>query len=289
MEDWFQVENLRSAISFESWPSRELRVEKNIRSVLELIDSIGHDSGHNEARATFFILGWIAERMPGLVREIQSLGHEVASHGFYHRLCDEGSTAELEKDLVYSKSLLEDIIGAPVLGYRAPNFSISNDILEIIEKCGYSYDSSYNSFAMNRRYGKVDLDNYGKKGIAIEISETFHELPISNISFNNRILPWGGGGYFRLIPLFLFRMGVRSILSRDGSYLFYIHPWEVDPGQPRVTSIPASYRFRHYVNLNYTWNKALSLFGRMRGHRFISCRSYLDTVLGRGNFISRDQ
>jgi polysaccharide deacetylase family protein (PEP-CTERM system associated) len=203
----------------------------------------------------------------------------VASHGYFHRRCsDEASCGALEKDLADSRNLLEDITGNPVHGYRAPSFSITDNLLNVIEASGYSYDSSYNSFGMNERYGRVDLGQYMKEGISIRISEAFHEIPVSNLKVGGRVLPWGGGGYFRLIPLSLFRRGVQSILKREGAYLFYIHPWELDPGQPRINSIPAFYRFRHYVNLGRTHHKLSSLFGRLKGCRFVTCREYLELI-----------
>ena len=266
VEDWFQVENFKSLIPFSSWPSREFRVEKNTR---QLLDILGH------RRATFFILGWIAERLPGLVRDIHDQGHEVASHGYHHNLCNQQSGKELEKDLADSKKRLEDIIGASVVGYRAPSFSINDDVLKMIESCGYRYDSSFNSFAMHDRYGKVDLSQNKRKGIAVQISRNFHELPISNLRMGNRVFPLGGGGYFRLIPFPLFKMGIRQILKNDGAYLFYMHPWELDPGQPKVSDAPPSYKFRHYTNLKRVQSKLSGLFKAFRQSEFVTCRDYL--------------
>lgn len=278
LEDWFQVENLKGAIPSASWSSRELRVEENTHRILDLLDSIGQGEAAVLPQATFFVLGWIAERLPRLVREIQARGHEVASHGYLHRRSHQFSSEELERDLIGSRDLLENIIGERIYGYRAPSFSIDDDILKIIEGCGYSYDSSYNSFGLNRRYGRVNLTRYKTEGIAVKISDTFSELPISNLTCCRSILPWGGGGYFRLIPLAVFRPGVQSILKRDGAYLFYIHPWELDPGQPRVDTIPAFYRFRHYVNLGRTQHKVSALFGSLKGCCFVTCRDYLGLV-----------
>ncbi|MDD5722913.1 MAG: DUF3473 domain-containing protein [Syntrophales bacterium] len=278
LEDWFQVENLKEGIPFTSWSSRELRVEENTHRILDLLDSMRLKGTHNPPQATFFVLGWIAERLPHLVRVIRSRGHEVASHGYFHRCCNESSSGELEKDLVDSRKLLEDIIGEAVYGYRAPSFSITDDVLKIIEACGYRYDSSYNSFGINRRYGRMDLTQYATAGVAVKISSTFYELPISNLTLYGRILPWGGGGYFRLIPLFIFRLGVQSILKGEGAYLFYIHPWEIDPGQPRIDTIPAFYRFRHYVNLSRTQHKLSALFSHVKGCSFVTCRDYLNLV-----------
>ena len=295
LEDWFQVENLKQEISFTSWSSRELRVEENTHRILDLLDSMRQKGASGPLQATFFVLGWIAERLPHLVREIYSRGHEVASHGYFHRCCNESPSEDLEKDLVDSKNLLEDIIGDRIYGYRAPSFSINDDVLKIIEACGYSYDSSYNSFALHGRYGKVDLSGYPRKGIAMKLSENFYEIPISNLKLckrmnsfktiqnsklkiKNLVFPWGGGGYFRLIPLSVFRLGVQSILKREGAYLFYIHPWEVDPGQPRIDTISAFYRFRHYANLSRTRYKISALFTHMKGCNFVTCRDYLKLV-----------
>jgi len=233
-------------------------------------------------KATFFVLGWIAKRLPDLVREIHARGHEVASHGYYHNLCNQQSPDALKRDLSDSRQLLEDIIGAPVYGYRAPSFSISNDILNTIADAGYLYDSSFNSFGMHGRYGHVKLSQNGKKGIALPISAIrnpqsaiLFELPISNIKLGSSILPWGGGAYFRLIPLPLFKMGVRSILKKEGAYLFYMHPWEVDPEQPRIKKARPSYRARHYVNLDKTYAKLLRLIRSYQHCRFLTCSQYI--------------
>ncbi|OQX09287.1 MAG: polysaccharide deacetylase [Desulfobacteraceae bacterium IS3] len=268
VEDWFQVENFKNWIPFSSWASREIRVEKNTHVLLDLLDS---------RRATFFILGWLAERFPALVREIYDRGHEVASHGYDHHLCNRQTRADLTNDLSDSKKRLEDIIGAAVTGYRAPSFSIDNDILKIIEACGYGYDSSFNSFGMHGRYGKADLSQFERKGIAVKLSENFYELPVSNVKLGNKILPWGGGGYFRLIPFPIFRAGVRQILKTDGAYLFYMHPWEIDPGQPRVEEASLSYKFRHYTNLKKMQAKLSAVFETFKAARFISCKEFLAT------------
>jgi polysaccharide deacetylase family protein (PEP-CTERM system associated) len=322
VEDWFQVENFKKYIPFDSWPSYEMRVEKNTHRILDLLDSVScqpsavgsqlrdyeeriTDNGEpKKLRATFFVLGWLAERLPHLVREIHSRGHEVASHGYYHNLCNEQSHEDLKNDLSNSKSLLEDIIGTQVYGYRAPSFAINNDIFKIIEDCGYLYDSSYNSFSMHGRYGHLDISQNGQKGIAIQITSTkhqkslpreihdsdseayltgakskiFYEFPISNLKFAHQVFPWGGGGYFRLIPFPLFRIGIKRILMQENAYLFYFHPWEIDPEQPRVNQASSFYKFRHYINLNKTYSKLAKLIGSFRHHRFLTCKQYLDEL-----------
>ena len=191
----------------------------------------------------------------------------------------------MKNDLSNSKRLLEDIIGAQIWGYRAPNFSINNDALKIIEDCGYLYDSSYNSFDMHSRYGKISLYEKNRVGIAYRISSDFYELPISNLKFviqnpkskiQNLVLPWGGGGYFRLIPYPIFKQGVKAILKNEEAYLIYLHPWEVDPKQPRVQKASAGYKFRHYINLNKTHSKLSSLITDFSYTNFLTCRKYIE-------------
>jgi len=198
VEDWFQVENFKPWIAHTSWDSRDLRVEKNCHRLMDLFDSIPGV----RVRATFFILGWIAVRLPKLVKEIQRRGHEVASHGFGHDLCTHLSRKYLLEDLIRSRKILEDITGNPVKGYRAPSFAINNEILFLIEQSGYAYDSSYNSFDGHGRYGSIDVAGKKRNGIAIEFSDTFQELPVSNFVFKDKTFPLGGGGYFRLFPFF---------------------------------------------------------------------------------------
>ena len=266
-----------------------------------------------KVRCTFFVLGWLAERLPGLVREIQSRGHEIASHGYSHNLCYDCGYDELRRDLSDSRKMLEDILGAPVSGYRAPSFSIKNNILKIIEECGYLYDSSYNSFGLHGRYGRLDLTDYSRNGIVRKISDTFYELPISNLqiknpfkpvlsftgykqgnalnpgstsntrnstNLNGLILPWGGGGYFRLIPFSIFKKGVASILRHDNAYVFYMHPWEIDPEQPRVNEAPMSFRFRHYCNLKGCRSKVLRLIETYSECTFSTCDQYIKDSQG---------
>lgn len=280
VEDWFQVENFKKCIPFSSWPYCELRVEKNVHKLLDLLDSINtpHASRltpNGSIEATFFVLGWIAERLPNLIREIQARGHEVASHGYDHVLCREQSAEDLKNDLSKSKKLLEDITGRPVYGYRAPGFSISRDIMSLVEEAGYLYDSSFNSFKLNKRYGQIELKPNHGDGILHKISESFYEVPISNVRIGGKVVPWGGGGYFRLFPLKLFKQGVQSILKKQGAYLFYTHPWEFDPEQPRVSDIPLTYRMRHYANMKSTFSKLSLFIKKFRNLKFQTCHQYL--------------
>jgi len=227
-------------------------------------------------RATFFILGWIARRCPNLVREIQRRGHEVASHGDSHLLCTEMTQEGLARDLVQSKHMLEDLIGEEVIGYRAPSFSVSESILDQICAAGYTYDSSYNSFALNPRYGRMEFQDLPKKhGIIIQAWDGFFELPISNMAVGGTAIPWGGGGYFRLIPSWMFIKGVRKIVHTENAYVLYLHPWEFDPGQPRVRGVSWKFGFRHYVNLSKTGKKLERLIRSFTHCSFVSCTDYL--------------
>jgi polysaccharide deacetylase family protein (PEP-CTERM system associated) len=245
-------------------------------------------------QATFFVLGWIAERLPYLVREIAARGHEVASHGSSHRMCRPLSGQELGDELAGSKRLLEDITGAEVAGFRAPNFSIDDRVLALIREAGYRYDSSYNSFSLHGRYGKISLNGQPRAGIAYEIFNNFYELPVSNLPISNLPtlgtlgnlahfrhfehfhLPWSGGAYFRLMPLGVFRRGVRAILEREGAYVFYMHPWEIDPEQPRVGQASAGARFKHYANLEKTIEKLQRMLDAFADCRFLGCGEYVN-------------
>lgn len=277
VEDWFQVENFKPWIPFSSWPAQEFRVEKNIHRLLDLFDSISlNHSG--TIQATFFILGWIAERLPNLFREVQSRGHEIASHGYNHHLCTFLSASDLQKDLEHSKKLLEDITGSPVFGYRAPSFAINDQSLKIIETCGYKYDSSYNSFDKHGRYGQIDLSGSEKIKSVYKFKDTFYEIPVSNINCGRQVLPWGGGGYFRLIPSPIFIRGVRSILNHNDAYVFYMHPWEIDADQPRVTQASLLSKFRHYVNIHKTELKLRDFIRAFTSCEFTTCSQYLKST-----------
>ncbi|MFO7885438.1 MAG: DUF3473 domain-containing protein [Desulfobacteraceae bacterium] len=270
VEDWFQVENFKEYIPFSAWSSFDLRVVRNTHKILDLLDSFSF-----APKATFFVLGWIARRDPGLVREIHKRGHEVASHGFSHHLCTCQNPGELKEDLETSRKCLEDITGAAISGYRAPSFAVNNDILNIIKSAGYGYDSSYNSFAMHGRYGVIDLSACEKQGHACKLAENFYELPVSNLVLKNKVFPLGGGGYFRLIPFPLFRQGMKVVLKHQDAFVFYAHPWEFDPGQPRVKQASQGFRFRHYINLNRTEKKLRSMIESFNHADFLTCTGYL--------------
>ena len=317
VEDWFQVENFKPWIPFSTWDFRELRVEQNVHRLLDLFDSIklppetpnatnANNSSNpinsinatnaipRKVKATFFVLCWIAERLPQLVREIATRSHEVASHGCTHDLPNQLSPKRFAAELADSKKQLEDIVGLPVTGYRAPSFAINKNVLNTIAEAGYLYDSSYNSFSLHGRYGKITLNGQSRAGTAYEMADNFYEIPVSNLNLENivgsrftvhgsrrnlrLILPFGGGAYFRLAPYQIFRHAVQSIIENDGTYVFYSHPWEVDPDQPRVNQASFSSKFRHYTNLYRTETKLKKLIESFDYCQFLTCSEYLNTV-----------
>jgi polysaccharide deacetylase family protein (PEP-CTERM system associated) len=242
VEDYFQVSAFAPYIDRASWPSRECRVEANMDRILALFE-------RNNVRATFFTLGWIAERYPQVVKRIVAGGHELASHGYGHLRASDQTRAEFANDIRSAKALLEDIGGQAVLGYRAPSFSIGRANLwaldELLE-AGYRYSSSIYPIAHDH-YGMPEAPRFafypnGPDGLL--------EVPITTVQMLGRNLPAGGGGYFRLLPYALSRWMMEKV-NRDDRQpsLFYFHPWEVDPGQPRPQGLDAKSRFRHYVNI----------------------------------------
>lgn len=245
VEDWFQVENLRSAFPPETWDNQELRVEKNTKQILDLLDKYN-------IKATFFVLGWIAEKVPDLVKDIYRRGHEIASHGYSHILNYKMSEEEMRKDLKKSKELLESIINDEVRGYRAPSFSIKDELMFILKNLGYKYDSSLNSFALHDRYGMLIGKITNKPFIH---QSGIIEFPMPVISIMRANVPISGGGYFRIYPLWFFKQLVQMYLKKNDVYIFYMHPWEIDEGQPRVKEIKTFYYFRHYYGLNKTFDK----------------------------------
>ncbi len=271
VEDWFQVENFKEYIPYSSWSSKELRVEQNTRELLHLLAD-----APTPIRATFFVLGWIAERCPDLVREIYQGGHEVASHGVDHHLCYNQAPDDLRQDLIRSKAMLEDIVGDEVLGYRAPSFSITDEILVFIREAGYLYDSSYNSYGGHGRYGALKSLETEQRDLPLySFSSSFYEIPVSNLRIGTKVIPWGGGGYFRLLPSRIYSAGVSHILKKSGCYTFYMHPWEIDPAQPRVKEARPFFRFRHYVNLGTTKNKLKNFIAENAEQSFLTCKEFI--------------
>nr|WP_229518531.1 XrtA system polysaccharide deacetylase [Massilia sp. PAMC28688] len=252
VEDYFQVSAFAPHIDRASWPTRECRVEANIDRILNLM-------ADGNVKATFFTLGWIAERYPAMVRRIVEGGHELASHGYSHLRASDQDLAEFTKDITSAKKLLEDIGGQQVRGYRAPSFSIGTQnlwALDALLDAGYQYSSSIYPIAHDH-YGMPDAPRFAfyPRG-----SDGLLEVPITTVKMGQRNLPAGGGGYFRLFPYQLSRYLMRKVNQDDQeAAIFYFHPWEIDPGQPRPEGVDLKSRFRHYVNLGRTEQRLKAL------------------------------
>lgn len=254
VEDWFHVENLRRVVTRDTWQARQLRVEKSMERMLQLMADRG-------VRSTCFVLGSLAERVPDLVRRIAEAGHEIASHGYDHELIHETGPASFRSDVERSKSQLEDISNRPVRGYRAPSFSLTDWALPILREVGFEYDSSlFPTTLSHSRYGRPAVLS---RSDPVTRVDGVTVVSLSCLPVRQHALPWAGGGYFRLIPYPLFKRGVRRILRSGRPYVFYIHPWELDPDQPRITGLKRSERMRHYLNLERTesrWSALLRDF-----------------------------
>ena len=244
VEDYFQVAAFEKCIRREDWPHWPVRVEGNTRRVLDLFE-------RHSVHATFFVLGWVAERFPALVRDISAAGHEVASHGFGHERLTNLSRAEFRDSITRTKLLLEDVTGTVVHGYRAPSYSIGPTTLwahEELREAGYRYSSSI---------VPIHHDLYGMPAAPrfpfFAKRSGLLEIPVTTVRLCGRNWPCGGGGYFRLLPYALFKRGLRRVnRSERRSGVFYFHPWEVDPQQPRVPGVTLKNRVRHYLNLART-------------------------------------
>ena len=240
VEDWFHVHNLEAVVARDTWDERELRVERNTERMLELM-------AERDVRCTCFVLGWVAEKCPGLVKRMAAAGHEVASHGYGHELLHTLSPAMFREDVKRGVGLVEAVGGQKVRGYRAPSFSITDWALDILQELGLEYDSSAFPAAVHGRYGR--LTGIDASECIAEVRPGLHEILVSTLRLGRVGVPWAGGGYFRLLPYRLFAHGIRRILRSDRPYVFYIHPWEIDPEQPRVQGLKPPQAFRHYNNL----------------------------------------
>lgn len=256
VEDYFQVEAFSKVVDRASWASREYRCERNVAKLLGLL-------AEKKVRGTFFILGWIAERSPQLVRDIAAAGHEIACHGWSHRLIYKQTPEEFREETARSKALLEDLVGTKVRGYRAASFSIitrSMWALDTLIDLGFEYDSSV---------FPILHDNYGVPGaelapfqIAAPSGRCIVEFPMSVAKYGPLSVPVSGGGYFRILPYWLVKGGLERINVREGRpFVFYLHPWEIDPGQPRIENAGLKSRLRHYTNLGRCEDRLRRLLG----------------------------
>lgn len=243
VEDYFQVSAFAPHVRRSDWDSVPCRVEQNIDRILALLSD-------TDVKATFFTLGWIAERYPQVVRRVSESGHELASHGFSHQRATEQSRDEFLADIRLAKAVLEDISGRAVHGYRAPSFSVGPTnpwVFECIGEAGYRYSSSVYPIRHDH-YGVPDAPRF-----AHETPAGVLELPVATVRMFHANWPAGGGGYFRLLPYVVSRWSIRHINTVDCKpAMFYFHPWELDPDQPQVQGAGVKSRFRHYVNLKRT-------------------------------------
>lgn len=242
VEDYFQVSGFAERIAPSQWSAFEPRVERNTQRLLELFE-------RNRVRATFFVLGWIAERFPALVRRIADAGHEIACHGYSHRLIYNQYPAHFHTETRRARQLLEDITGAPVHGYRAASYSITRRslwALDILAREGFTYDSSVVP-APHDRYG-IPGSNPQPHVLSTDHGDLV-EFPPTTMRFMGTRIPIGGGGYFRLYPYRFTAWALRRANRLAGPFMFYLHPWEIDPDQPRIRAHPNAY-VRHYLNLH---------------------------------------
>lgn len=253
VEDYFQVQALAHRVPRAEWEQWPRRVEANTERVLSLFAEAG-------VNATFFTLGWIAERHPALIRRIVAEGHELASHGYDHTRADAQDAASFRADAGRTKRILEDTSGQEVRGYRAATFSIGRRTpwaFDALAAEGYRYSSSVYP-VRHDLYGMPEAP----RGPFRPGADEFWEFPMSTVKVFQRNLPCSGGGYFRLLPYPLFRIGLGTLNRREGKPgIFYTHPWEVDPGQPRIGGCGSLSRFRHYVNLSRTAPRLSRLLG----------------------------
>ncbi|MFC4700155.1 XrtA system polysaccharide deacetylase [Glaciecola siphonariae] len=250
VEDYFHVSAFESVISPDDWTSITPRVGDNTHRLIDLFNE-------NGVKATFFTLGWVAKHCPDVIKRIVDEGHELASHGTNHRRNTLMSEADVRQDIVESKDILEQTSGQPVIGYRAPSFSIdkSNEwVFDILVELGFKYSSSTYPIAHDL-YGVPDWPRFVHKR-----KEGIVEIPVPTLAQDKGNKGIGGGGYFRLYPYWLSKRRIDAYLRQTGQpYNFYFHPWEIDKDQPRVKNAPFKSRLRHYINLSAMEGKLVKL------------------------------
>lgn len=251
VEDYFQVHALAKAVRRSDWEAYPSRVVANTRRILAILREHG-------CHATFFIIGWVADRFPSLVTEIAAEGHEIGTHGYWHELVYRQTPQEFAADVTRSLQAIHSALAAgadvtrdtPVLGYRAPSFSIVQSslwALDVLRDLGLRYDSSIFPLAAHDRYGIRNAERFAHR-----LGNGLWELPVSTVRLFNRNWPIAGGGYFRLFPYWITRRGIQHINAEGHPSVVYLHPWEVDPEQPRIRGVGVLSSFRHYVNLDKT-------------------------------------
>jgi polysaccharide deacetylase family protein (PEP-CTERM system associated) len=256
VEDYYQVSAFEPLVGLAKWDQYPSRVVKNTRAILEALD-------RHYTKATFFVLGWTAERNPDLVKEIMTGGHPIGCHSYQHRLIYNLSPNEFREDTRRAKDILEQITGKAILGYRAPSYSITRQSLwayDILEELGFAFSSSI--FPIHHdRYGMPDAPRFKYKVPHHNIIE----YPISTCRFFGRNIPVSGGGYFRIFPYWFTKMALSKINARENQpFVFFVHPWEIDPEQPKMMSATALSKFRHYTNLSKTMERFEKLLNDFR-------------------------
>lgn len=259
VEDYFQVSAFETHVDKAQWQTLPRRVEDNTLRILDLFDQ-------HQVRGTFFTLGWIAERYPGLVKKIVAAGHEIASHGWEHiRVCTQ-TPREFRCDIERTRKLLQDLSGEPVLGYRAASYSIGAKeswAWEQLAQAGYRYSSSIVPIRHDL-YGIPDAPRFAFSAVEGRLLE----IPITTVPVAGRNINCGGGGWFRLFPYSFSRWALSQVNTVDGQAgIFYFHPWEIDPQQPRPPGLGVRTRFRHYLNLEHTYNRLQRLLKDFRWGR----------------------
>jgi polysaccharide deacetylase family protein (PEP-CTERM system associated) len=318
IEDYFQVHAFSNVIKYEDWDKFECRIERNTDHILEILNEVKTEHSelstqnsnlllnasrhkpYGSVKVTFFVLGWIAERYPELIQRIQKEGHEIACHGYAHKLIYNQSKEEFRKDVKKAKSTLEDIIGDEVIGYRAPSYSIidkSKWAFEVLLEEGFKYDSSI--FPIRHDYYGIpnaprfpfiihlnkiqnvefsvlnyELKTFQNSKFITQNSKFIIEFPISTVRILGQNFPISGGGYFRLFPYPLIRKGLKSINQKQNKpFIFYVHPWEFDVDQPRIKDASNLSKFRHYVNLDKTKDRFKKL---LKDFKFSSIKQILE-------------
>jgi polysaccharide deacetylase family protein (PEP-CTERM system associated) len=263
VEDYFQVSAFEDLVGRDRWSQVECRIARNVDKILLVLEESGD-------KATFFTLGWVARNLPEVVRRIACAGHEVASHGMEHRRIRDQEPKEFQQDAAYARKLLEDTVGLPVVGYRAASWSLDGRTPwahEMLAEAGYHYSSSIYP---------VSHDHFGFPDAPVAPfvvkSCGLLEIPASAVRILGRNVPAAGGGYFRLFPTAFTHFLIRRVIAENRPYIFYFHPWELDPYQPRIAAAPLKARFRHYLNLHkfetrwrlllpiYQWSRMDDLF-----------------------------
>ena len=256
VEDYFQVAAFEKVIQPATWENYPSRVEQNTTRILDLLDTYG-------VKGTFFIVGWTAERFPGLVKEIVTRGHEIGCHSYQHQKIYNQTPEEFRRDTQKAKDILEQASGQPVVGYRAPTYSITKKSLwafDILQELGFKWDSSIFPIRHDN-YGIPDAPRFAYK----MPNHNLIEYPISTALLWGRKIPVAGGGYFRILPYWFTKMALKKINQQEQQpFVFYLHPWEADPDQPRVSHAGWKSRFRHYHNLGKTEERLHRLLKEFR-------------------------